>query len=114
MKQMTRKVDADSFRDWCEAQIENSRDTNARFIVDSEDKIKFRIREFDRVEDITLIRDNDADVLRFTAEGESRQFMSHRRKITFHDKTLIVRTKDGDEICRAGTGTKNKKGAFPV
>ena len=114
MSQTSRRVDLDAFRDWCEQQAEKSRDSTARLIVDGDDHIKFRIREHDEIEDIELIRSKGADVLRFTSDSGSRQFMSHRREFTFHDKTLIVRADTGEEICRAGTGTRNKKGAFPV
>jgi len=111
----TRHYDMAEFKNWCAEQIDNSRDMTARFIIDDEDHVKFRIREASGVEDIEFIREENTDVLRFSSERGTRQFMSHRRTVTFHDKTLIVRTgDDGQEICRAGTGTANQKGPFPV
>jgi hypothetical protein len=109
-----RRYDAAALREWCEAQIDKSRDTTARFIIDDDDHMKFRIREASGVEDIEFIREDGVDVLRFSSERGTRQFMSHRREVTTHDKTLIVRAGDGQEICRAGTGTSKRKGPFPV
>lgn len=111
-----RGIDPDEFRRWCEAQIETSRSMTARIITDTDEQIRFRIREGEGnpPEDIILLRGREVDTLRFKAGPDTRQFHSHRRDITFHEKTLIVRTRDGEEICRAGTGTKNKRGPFPV
>jgi len=109
-----RRIDRDAFREWAEEQMPKSRSTTARIIVDDEDQIKFRIREEDEPEDIVVIDAGGADYIRFTKGDEHRQFGAHRRDVTFHDKTLIVRTEDGREICRAGTGTKTRKGPFPV
>jgi len=112
--QDARRFDVSAFRDWCESQIDTSQSMTARFIIDDDDHLKFRIREASGVEDIELIREDGADILRFSSERGTRQFMSHRRTVTFHDKTLIVRTDDEQEICRAGTGTRKQKGPFPV
>lgn len=114
MEAHARTLDANKFVDWCEAQTEHSRSTTSRIIVYNDDQVKYRLREGDDIEDITLIKCDETDIIRFTKNGESRQFMAHKRNFTFHDKTLIVRTRDGHEICRAGTGTRNKKGPFPV
>lgn len=107
---------ADEFEAWAERQIENSVSTTARFIVNDDDEIKFRIREGfgDPTEDIHLIRGKDVDTLRFIKDGETvAQFHAHRRKFSFTDKTLIVRHKDGSEICRCGTTSTAHKGPFP-
>ena len=110
----TRRVDTDKFVDWCRAQIENSRSITSRIIANNDERVKYRIREGDSVEDIELLKGKNVDSIRFMKDGETRGFHAHRRKFTFHDKTMIVRTKDGQEICRAGTGTRNKKGPFPL
>lgn len=95
-------------------------DTTARIIVNGEvdgtEMVKFRIRESvrDNPEDVILIKGREVDILRFESGSESTQFHIHKRDVTFHEKTLIVRTTDGREICRAGTGTKNKRGPFPI
>ena len=114
-QQQSRRVDTETFVAWCESQIPKSQSTTARIIANNDEMVKFRIREdSDRgPEDITLIKGKSADVLRFERGGETRQFRSHRRDITFADKTLMVKS-DGMEVCRAGTGTRNKRGPFPV
>lgn len=109
-----RRIDRDDFRDWAKAQIPQSRSTTARIIVDDEKRTKFRIREEHPPEDIEVIDAGGADYIRFTKGDDRRQFAAHRKDVTFHDKTLIVRTKDGREVCRAGTGTRTRKGPFPV
>jgi len=114
-QQRSRRLDTGSFVEWCEKQIENSRSSTARVIANDGDIVRFRIREeTDRgPEDIVLIKTQDADLLRFERAEETRQFALHRRDVTLADKTLIVKT-DGLEVCRAGTGTRNKRGPFPV
>jgi hypothetical protein len=108
------RIDTGEFVEWCEIQAEKSRSTTSRVIVNNDEQVKFRLREADDIEDIILIKGKNVDTIRFEKNCESRQFHAHRRDFTFHDKTLIVRQPDGTEICRAGTGTRNKKGAFPL
>ena len=114
-EQTRRHLDAEKFVEWCENQIPQSQSPSARIIVNNDDMIRFRLREeSDYVEDIVVHKGREADSIRFEKNDEVRGFRSHRRSFTFHDKTMIVRTKDGQEICRAGTGTRNKKGPFPL
>ena len=111
----TRRLDTDKFVDWCEAQIDNSQCLTARVIVANDDMVRFRVREdSDRgAEDIVLIKGKNTDTIRFERGEETRQFHLHRRDIDFGDKTLMVKS-NGQEVCRAGTGTRNKRGPFPV
>lgn len=111
-----RRVDTETFVNWCEEQAEKSRSLTSRIIVNDEEMVKFRLREGEVQDDIVLIKGDGADTLRFVRNGNVRQFHAHRRGFTFHDKTLIVRDGDvdGPEICRAGTGTRNQRGPFPV
>lgn len=114
------RIDTETFVEWCEQQAEQSMCLTARIIANGEHEgrqiVRFRIRESvrDDPEDITLIKGKGTDTLRFKCGDDTRQFHLHRRNVTLHEKTLIVRAKDGEEICRAGVGTKNKRGAFPV
>jgi len=114
-QQRPRRLDTDEFVNWCEEQIDNSQSTTARVIVNNDEMAKFRIREdSDRgAEDITLIKGKNTDTIRFERNGNTRQFHLHRRDIDFGEKTLMVKS-DGMEVCRAGTGTRNKRGPFPV
>lgn len=112
--QADKRIDTEEFIAWCEQQAEQSQDSTSRIIVADDEMVKFRLREFDSVEDITLVKGKNVDTIRFEKGGRSRQFHAHRRDITLHAKTLIVRAGDGQEICRAGTGTRNKKGPFPL
>jgi len=114
-----RRIDVDKFREWCEKQIENSCSPTARIITDFNygdgDQIRFRIREEpgESPEDIVLIRGKEVDTLRFEKGENMRQFHAHRRDFTMTDKTLTVRS-HGREITRASTGTKGRRGGFPV
>lgn len=110
------RINTNEFVQWCEDQIGKSRSTTSRIIANNDDEIRFRLREEpgDDPEDVILIKGKSVDTIRFKRGDVSRQFHAHRREITLHDKTLIVRHSSGDEICRAGTGTKNKRGPFPV
>jgi len=118
MPEDCRRIDREEFIAWCEEQTEKSRSLSSRLITRSEEKVHFRLREGEREdgapEDIVLVDAGDADLLKFIHGDDHRQFASHRRKVTFHDKTLIVRSEEGDEICRAGTGTRQTRGPFPV
>jgi len=109
-----RRFDMNAFRSWCERQAELSRSMTARVIVDDGETIRFRIREEDTPEDIVFVRSDSTDTIRFEKGDETKQFHAHRRGVTFHDKTLIVRHESGQEMYRAGTGTRNKRGPFPV
>ena len=109
-----RHMDKEQFVEWCKNQIPQSRSSTSRIIVNNDEMVRFRLREEGTPEDIVLIRSRNVDTIRFEKGDEVRGFHSHRREFTFHDKTMIVRTKDGQEICRAGTGTRNKKGPFPL
>jgi len=108
------RIDRDAFRDWCERQVDYSRSPTARIIVADADRLRFRIREDDDVEDILLLKGRDVDTVRFEKNDESRQFHAHRREFTFHEKTLIVRQPDATAIVRAGTSAGRQRGAFPV
>jgi hypothetical protein len=108
------RIDTETFVEWAEEQTEKSTSMTSRVIVSNDEMTRFRLREGNSIEDIVLIKGKNTDTIRFEKDGQTRQFHAHRRNITFHDKTLIVRTKDGQEICRAGTGTKNKLGPFPL
>lgn len=110
----SKKIDTETFVAWCKEQSEKSRSMTSRIIVNNDEMVKFRLREGDSIEDITLLKGENVDTLRFENEDEGTQFHLHKRDVTFHDKTLIVRHKSGQEMARAGTGTKNKKGPFPV
>ena len=110
----SRRFDIDAFRSWCDRQAELSRSTTARTIVDDGKTIRFRIREEGTPEDIVFMRSDNTDTIRFEKGDKTKQFHAHRRGVTFHDKTLIVRHKSGQEMYRAGTGTRNKRGPFPV
>ena len=109
------RLDTEKFVEWCERQIENSQSTTARIIAHNDDKIRFRIRErSDRgPEDIVLTKGKQVDSIKFERGGETRGFHLHRRDVKLADKTLLVKT-NGEEMCRAGTGTRNKCGPFPV
>jgi len=114
-QQRTRRLDTEEFVSWCESQVDKSQSMTARIIVQDDDMVKFRIRE-DRErgpEDITLIKGKGTDTIRFEREDNKRQFHLHRRDVDLCDKTLLVKS-DGMEVCRAGTGTRNKRGPFPV
>lgn len=112
---MTRRVDTDQFIDWCEEQSEKSRSSTARYIGEYEGEHRCRIREEREPEDIVLAKGRDVDVIRFEKGDETRQFAGHRRDFEFHDKTLIVRDKKtGQRITSAGTGTRNRRGPFPI
>lgn len=110
------RVDANQFIEWCGRQIEQSRSNTSRIINNTDEEIRYRLREEpgDEPEDIVLIKGKSVDTIRFKRGEDTRQFHAHRREITFHGKTMIVRHSNGCEICRAGTGTKNKCGPFPV
>jgi len=111
----SRHIDTETFVEWCEAQIEKSRCTTSRIIVNNDDQIKFRLRESERgPEDIVLLKGKSADTVRFVTTEDTRQFHAHKRDFTFHDKTMIVRHSSGAEMARAGTGTRNKRGPFPI
>ncbi len=114
-QQRTRRLDTDEFVAWCEAQIDNSRCMTARVIVNNDEMAKFRIREDNErgAEDITLIKGKNTDTIRFERGEKTRQFHLHRKDVDFGEKTLMVKA-DGVEVCRAGTGTRNKRGPFPV
>ena len=109
-----KRIDTDAFVAWCEEQVKQSRSRTSRIIVNDDEMVKYRLREGDSVEDIILLKGENTDTLRFDRDGEKRQFHAHRRDVTFHDKTLIVRHSSGEEMARAGTGTRNKKGPFPI
>jgi len=109
------RIDREAFREWCERQTDYSRSPTARIIVIDEDTLRFRLREeTDDIADVVLMKGRDVDTIRFNRNGDVRQFHAHRREFTFGEKTLIVRDDDGREICRAGTGTKNRRGPFPI
>ena len=110
------RFDMNAFRSWCERQIELSRSTTSRVIVDDGETIRFRLREEPGTpaEDIVFIRSENTDTIRFEKGDVVKSFHAHRRGVTFHEKTLIVRHKSGQEMYRAGTGTRNKCGPFPV
>lgn len=112
----TRHVDTDEFRDWCDRQAKLSRSMTARVIMDDGETIRFRIREGEggAPEDIVLIKGDGTDTIRFEKGDDVKVFHAHRRDITLHEKTLIVRHESGAEMYRAGTGTPNKRGPFPV
>ena len=110
----TQRFDMNAFRSWCGRQADLSRSTTARIIVDDGETVRFRIREEGTPEDIVFIRSDNTDTIRFEKGDKTKQFHAHRRGVTFHDKTLIVRHKSGAEMYRAGTGTRNKLGPFPV
>ncbi len=109
------RIDTDEFVAWCEKQADQSRSMTARVIVNDGDTVRFRIRESSErgPEDIVLIKGKEVDTIRFENGDNTRQFHLNRRDITLAEKTLLVKD-DGREICRAGTGTKNKRGPFPV
>ena len=112
---MTRRVDTNQFIDWCEEQAEKSRSMTARYIGEYEDEYRCRIREEREPEDVVLVKGNNVDTIRFEKGDDSRQFHGHRRDFEFHDKTLIVRDQDtGQRITSAGTGTRNRRGPFPL
>ena len=108
------RIKTDEFVDWCERQAEQSRSMTSRIIHDGDDKVRFRLREEDTPEDIVLIKGKEVDTIRFEKGDTTKQYHAHKRDITMHDKTLIVRHSSGAEMCRAGTGTKNKRGPFPA
>ena len=110
----THRFDMNAFRSWCDRQTELSQSTTARVIVDDGETIRFRIREEGTPEDIVFIRSDNTDTIRFEKGDKTKQFHAHRRGVTFHEKTLIVRHESGQEMYRAGTGTRNKCGPFPV
>ena len=109
------RLDTEKFVEWCEQQIKNSKAPSARIIAHNDEMIRFRIREqTDRgPEDIVLIKGKEVDSIKFERGEETRGFHLHRRDVKLADKTLLVKT-DGVEMCRAGTGTRNKRGPFPV
>jgi hypothetical protein len=116
------RIDHEEFVEWCERQMPRSVSPTTRFIVKNDAKVKFRIREErDAVHDIVLIKGDEADTIRFESSGrgvegrdtERRQFHTHKRNIRFAEFTLIVETEDGREICRAGTTSAKRLGAFP-
>lgn len=94
--------------------MELSRSSTARIIVDDGELIRFRIREEGTPEDIIFRRGRGTDIIRFEKGDNVKQFHSHRREATLHEKTLIIRHESGDEMYRAGTGTRNQRGPFPV
>lgn len=112
---MSDRLDTDEFIDWCERQAENSRSSTARYIGEHEGEHKCRIREEKPPEDIVLVKGKNVDTVRFEKGDESRQFHLHRRDIELHDKTMIVRDKKtGKRITSAGTGTRKRRGPFPL
>ena len=116
------RIDRDAFVEWAERQLPRSISTTARIIKNDEDEVRFRLREErDAVHDIILHKGREADMIHFEAsdigddEVERRSFSVHRRNIRLTDKTLIVETKEGREICRAGTyDSRSRRGAFPI
>ncbi len=110
-----RRLDRKAFLNWCERQADQSRSRTARIIRADDEAVRFRIREETErgPEDIILVKGKEVDIIRFERGETSQQFHLHRRDVKICDKTLIVQ--DGEyEICRAGTGTKNKRGPFPI
>jgi len=87
----------------------------ARVISDTDDEIRFRIREEAGrgPEDIILHKGKEVDTIRFKRGDHTTQYHLHRRDVNLCEKTLLVKS-DGMEVCRAGTGTRNKRGPFPV
>ena len=89
----------------------------SRIIADTDTKLRFRLREGERAhpEDIVLISEDSVDVLRFEHGDDARQYHAHRRDLRLCDKTLLVEDRrTGEVIARAGTGTRSKRGPFPV
>jgi len=115
-------IDAEKFVEWAERQTENSQCVNARLIsngYEQENCVEYhlRLRESirDSPEDIVLLKTESADAIRFEYGSEVRQFLAHRRKIEFTEKTISVKTKDGKHtICTAGTGGRRQRGPFPL
>lgn len=112
---MSRKIDTEQFVEWCQRQSEMSRSSTARYIVEYEGQHRCRIREEETPEDVVLVKGKNADTVRFEKEDKIRQFRAHRRDFEFHNKTLIVRDKKTEKrITSAGTGTRRRRGPFPV
>jgi hypothetical protein len=110
------RFNINKFRSWCDRQKELSRSTTARIIIDDGETVRFRLREESGTppEDIVFIRSENTDTIRFEKGDSVKSFHAHRRGVTFHEKTLIIRHKSGEAMYRAGTGTRNKRGPFPV
>jgi len=120
--QESRTIDAEEFVEWAERQTEYSQCSTSRLITEGYEKeshqeYRFRLREGvrDAPEDIVLLKTGSADIIRFEYDGETKQFAAHKRQFEFHNKRLVVKTKDGEEtICTAGTGGKIQRGPFPL
>lgn len=108
------RIDREAFEAWAERQMEQSRSPTSRIIKADDEGVRYRLREEGVPEDIVLLHGREVDTLRFEKGDDVRQFHAHRREFTFHGKTLIVRQPDGAEICRAGTGTRKRRGPFPL
>lgn len=118
---MNRRFALDRFVSWAEDQIENGTDPNARFVARSMEidngnkiwKVWLRVAARNTPEEIVFIRGDEVDTLRFNCGDETRQFHSHKRDVSFSERTLKVQT-DGITICEAGTTSTGRRGSFPV
>lgn len=112
---MGRRLDTGAFIDWCERQVDQSRSPTARYVGKHNNEHRCRIREEGTPEDIVLVKGKDVDTIRFEKGDKVKQYHMHRRDVELHRKTMIIRDKKtGDRINSAGTGTKKRRGPFPL